>query len=163
VYGTLVRCPCVQLHGTKVHFRAGRATLPNARMTKRTPLIAVVDDERSVRTALARVLRASGFDVALYGSAEEFLRSLEHEAPDCVIVDFQMPGLTGRDVQQALASSAHKLPLIMVTAHDHGALREEVLADGAAAYLTKPLHSDKLVDAIANSIRTAASHTTASQ
>lgn len=132
-------------------------------MTRRAPLIAVVDDEKSVRAALARVLRASEFDVALYGSAEEFLSSLEREVPDCVVVDFQMPGLTGRDVQHALASSVHKLPLIMVTAHDHGALRDEVLADGAAAYLIKPLHSDKLVDAIANSIRSAASHTTAPQ
>jgi len=136
---------------------------PNARMTKRAPLIAVVDDEKSVRAALARVLRASEFDVALYGSAEEFLRSLEREIPDCVVVDFQMPGLTGRDVQQALAACAPTLPLIMVTAHDHGALRDEVLADGAAAYLTKPLRSDKLVDAIANSIRGAASHITAPQ
>jgi FixJ family two-component response regulator len=132
-------------------------------MTRRAPLIAVVDDEKSVRAALARVLRASEFDVAVYGSAEEFLSSLEREIPDCVVVDFQMPGLTGRDVQHALASSAHKLPLIMVTAHDHGALRDEVLADGAAAYLIKPLHSDKLVDAIANSIRSAASHSTAPQ
>lgn len=122
-------------------------------MAKRAQLVAIVDDESSVRAALARVLRASEFDVALYSSAEEFLVSLQREVPDCVVVDFHMPGLTGRDVQHALASGAYRLPLIMVTAHDHGALREQVLADGAAAYLTKPLHGDMLVDVIARSIR----------
>lgn len=132
-------------------------------MTKRAPLIAVVDDEWSVRAALARMLRASQYDVAVFGSAEEFLRSLEHEVPDCVVVDFHMPGLSGRDVQHALASFPHKLPLIMLTAHDHGALREEALADGAAAYLTKPLHGNTLVDAIARSIRSRATQTTAPQ
>ena len=73
-------------------------------MANRLPLIAVVDDEESVRMALARMLRASSFDVSIYRSGEDFLESLKTVVPDCAVLDYQMPGLTGRDVQRALAA-----------------------------------------------------------
>jgi FixJ family two-component response regulator len=124
-------------------------------MVNRPPLIAVVDDEESVRLALARMLRASSFDVAIYRSGEEFLESIRTVMPDCVVLDFQMPGLTGRDVQRALSVAKVSLPIIIVTAHDQPSLREKVLADGAVAYFTKPLRRDNLIAALDQAIRRA--------
>lgn len=124
-------------------------------MVNRQPLIAVVDDEESVRLALARMLRASAFDVSIYRSGEEFLESIKTVVPDCVVLDFQMPGLTGRDVQRALSVAKVSLPIIIVTAHDQPSLREKVLADGAVAYFTKPLRRDNLIAALDQAIRRA--------
>ena len=125
-------------------------------MANRQPLIAVVDDEESVRLALGRMLRASGYEVTIYRSGEEFLESLQVSRPDCVVLDFQMPGLTGRDVQQALAVAKVRLPIILVTAHDQATLREKVLADGAVAYFAKPLRRDELIAAVDRATRQSA-------
>jgi FixJ family two-component response regulator len=122
-------------------------------MANRPPLIAVVDDEESVRMALARMLRASSFEVSIYRSGEDFLESLKTVMPDCAVLDFQMPGLTGRDVQRALSIAKLSLPIIIVTAHDQPSLREKVLADGAVAYFTKPLRRDTLIAALDQAIR----------
>ena len=122
-------------------------------MVNRLPLIAVVDDEESVRLALARMLRASSFEVSIYRSGEEFLESIKSVLPDCVVLDFQMPGLTGRDVQRALSVAKVSLPIIIVTAHDQPSLREKVLADGAVAYFTKPLRRENLIAALDQAIR----------
>ena len=124
-------------------------------MVNRLPLIAVVDDEESVRLALARMLRASSFEVSIYRSGEEFLESIKSVLPDCVVLDFQMPGLTGRDVQRALSVAKVSLPIIIVTAHDQPSLREKVLADGAVAYFTKPLRRENLIAALDQAIRRA--------
>jgi FixJ family two-component response regulator len=112
------------------------------------PLIAVVDDEESVRLALGRVLRASSYEVAVFGSGNEFLQSLKTRRPNCVVLDYQMPEMTGRDVQRALFLAQERLPVIMVTAHDQPTLREKCLADGAAAYFEKPLRREQLIAAI---------------
>jgi FixJ family two-component response regulator len=116
------------------------------------PLIALVDDEESVRRALARVLNASQFDVDVFASGQEFLDSLRTRLPDCVVLDYQMPGLTGRDVQRQLSLERIHLPIIVVTAHDQPALREQCLADGAVAYLAKPLQRERLVGLIHDAI-----------
>jgi FixJ family two-component response regulator len=117
------------------------------------PLVVVVDDEESVRRALARMLSASGFDVEVYASGQEFLNSLAARRPDCVVLDLQMPDLTGRDVQRQLTAAHIRLPIIVVTAHDQPELREQCLADGAVAYLPKPLQRQRLVSLIADAIR----------
>jgi FixJ family two-component response regulator len=116
------------------------------------PLIAVVDDEESVRRALARMLRASQFDVDVFASGQEFLDSLRTRLPDCVVLDYRMPQLTGRDVQRQLALAQIRVPIIVVTAHDRPALREQCLADGAVAYLAKPLQRERLVGLINDAI-----------
>ena len=117
------------------------------------PLIALVDDEESVRRALARMLSASQFDVDVFASGQEFLDSLRARLPDCVVLDYQMPGLTGRDVQRQLYLEQVHLPIIVVTAHDQPALRERCLADGAVAYVAKPLQRERLVSLINEAIR----------
>ena len=122
-------------------------------MAPARPLVAVVDDEESVRRALARMLGASQFDVDVFASGEEFLDSLRTRLPDCLILDYQMPGLTGRDVQRQLALAQTQVPIIVVTAHDEPALREQCLADGAVAYVAKPLQRERLVGLIHDAIR----------
>lgn len=122
-------------------------------MANSPPLIAVVDDEESVRLALARMLRASSFEVSIYRSGEDFLESLKTVVPDCAVLDFQMPGLTGRDVQRAISVAKLSLPIIIVTAHDQPSLREKVLADGAVAYFTKPLRRDTLIAALQQALQ----------
>ena len=112
------------------------------------PLIAVVDDEASVRLALTRVLQACSFEVTSFASGQEFLDSLSGRPPDCVVLDFQMPGLTGGDVQRQLALARIRLPIIVVTAHDQPLVRERCLAEGAVAYLYKPLRRDNLLATI---------------
>jgi FixJ family two-component response regulator len=122
-------------------------------MAPARPLVAVVDDEESVRRALARMLGASQFDVDVFASGQEFLDSLRARLPDCLILDYQMPGLTGRDVQRQLTLAQSQVPIIVVTAHDQPALRERCLADGAVAYLAKPLQRERLVGLIHEAIR----------
>ena len=124
-------------------------------MTTPRRLIAVVDDEESVRRAFARMLRTSPFDVETFASGQEFLDSLRTRRPDCVVLDYQMPGLTGRDVQRQLAEAQIRLPIIVVTAHDQPALREQCLADGAVAYIAKPLQRERLLSLIDDAIRPA--------
>ncbi len=114
--------------------------------------IAVVDDEASVRRALERLLRASGIDVQSFASGQEFIASLRTRLPDCVVLDLQMTGITGRDVQKSLAAAHIRIPVVIITAHDEPLLREQCLASGAAAYLRKPLRAARLLAAIDTAI-----------
>jgi FixJ family two-component response regulator len=100
-------------------------------------LIAVVDDDDAIRRALTRLLRASGFNVIMFASGQTFIDSLSGQRPDCVVMDFQMPGLTGGDVQRLLMLAEIHLPIIIMTAYDHAGIREECLGNGAVACLVK--------------------------
>jgi len=117
-------------------------------MIRQRPLIAVVDDEESVRKSLRRLLVASELDATVYASGQEFLDSLGGHQPDCLVLDLQMPGLTGLEVQRALARARVRFPTIIITAHDEPETRARCLAAGAVAYLCKPLHDELLLDAI---------------
>jgi FixJ family two-component response regulator len=111
-------------------------------------VIAVVDDEESVRKALVRVLRAAGFAARGFASGQEFLDSWHFDRPDCLVLDLQMPGVSGTDVQQALNAAGARFPIVIITAHDAPSLREECMRHGAAAYLCKPLDVRALLDAV---------------
>lgn len=117
-------------------------------MEKARPFVAVVDDEESVRTALVRLLRASELESEAFASGQEFLDSLAGRRPDCLVLDLQMAGLSGRDVQRRLISGRYAIPHIIMTAYDEPTVREQCLADGAAAYLRKPLRGDVLLRSI---------------
>ena len=91
-------------------------------MTSTDTCIAVVDDEEAVRTMLGRMLRLDGFEVASFGSGEEFLASLSGRVPACVILDVHMPGLSGFDVRSRLRAMDARIPAIFITASDDRAL-----------------------------------------
>ena len=112
------------------------------------PFIAIVDDEQAVRRALVRLLRASRIDAEAFATGEAFLNSLKVREPDCLILDLQMAGFTGRDLQRLLIDARSRFPVIILTAYDEPAVRAQCIADGAAAYLRKPLRSDVLLASI---------------
>jgi FixJ family two-component response regulator len=117
-------------------------------MRKSNRRIAVVDDDASVRKALKRLLETSSFDVQDFPSARDLLSGLSGRLPDCMIVDLQMPSMTGLELQQHLARAAIKIPTVVITAHDEPGSRERCIAAGAAAYLLKPIRKAELLSAI---------------
>ena len=124
-------------------------------MPKARPLIAVVDDERSVCAALKRLIRSAGMDVETYPSGEEFLRAMQTRQPDCIVLALHMPKVTGFEVQSKLAKSWPSVPVVVITGHDTPESRARVLAGRAAAYLLKPIDERMLLDTIAGAIANA--------
>jgi FixJ family two-component response regulator len=114
--------------------------------------IAIVDDDRSMCTALQRLLRLAGFDVEAFPSGEAFLGSLPAGTPDCLILDLQMPGMTGFEVQVRLAQAHVAVPVVTITGHDSPAAQERALAGGARVYLRKPVCEEELLAAIGRCI-----------
>jgi len=112
------------------------------------PLIAVVEDESSVRKALARLLRAAGLGADTYASGEAFLQAMPDRAPDCLLLDLQLPGLNGLAVQLRLRQSGLKLPIVFITAAESLEDREHALHSGALAWLPKPVNDQVLLDTI---------------
>ena len=115
-------------------------------MPGRTPVVAVVDDEQPVRRALQRLLRASGFDVRLFATGSDFMSHLE--GIDCVILDLHLPGMSGFEVQEALTERGAPVPVVVLTGNDTPANRARSLANGAHAYLCKPVDDKVLLEAL---------------
>ena len=118
-------------------------------MAEPLPLIAVVDDEDAVRKALRRLLLSAGFEVDTYADGRAFLASLRTRAPRCVVLDLHMPHVSGLEVQERLVAARSTLPVIVITGHDSDTTRSTALANGASAYLRKPVDEQVLLDAIA--------------
>ena len=111
--------------------------------TKTKPLIAIVDDDESVCRALQRLVRSLGMVGQTFPSGLAFLElfeALPMFRPDCVVLDVQMPGMNGLEVQNELRRTHRSLPVIFITAHDELDVRERALASGAVAYLRKPFN-----------------------
>ncbi|MGO9935384.1 MAG: response regulator transcription factor [Steroidobacteraceae bacterium] len=111
-------------------------------------VIAVVDDEESVRNAVVRVLQAAGYAARGFASGEEFLKSWHSDRPDFVLLDLQMPGLSGLEVQQALKLEGARFPVAIMTAYESPNAPEECLREGAVAYLSKPFDAAALLQAV---------------
>jgi len=120
--------------------------------TDRAPLVAVVDDEDDVRQALRRLLRSAGFDVLAYETGSEFLRHAARSQPECVVLDLRMPGMSGLDVQAALAQQALRIPVVVLTGNESRESRQQAMDGGADAYLSKPVDGDALIDAVLTAI-----------
>jgi FixJ family two-component response regulator len=110
--------------------------------------VAVVDDEVPVRTALGRLLRLAHYEPSLFRSGEAFLESLDNQRPDCVILDINMPGMSGLDVQRRLRSVAIHIPAICITSGEDVVLLREALDAGAVDLLRKPFSNLDLLKAI---------------
>jgi FixJ family two-component response regulator len=119
-------------------------------MGRTRPLIAVVDDEESVRKSLRRLLSASRLDAITFASGQEFLDALPHHQPDCLILDLQMPGLSGLDVQRQLADRCVRLPTIIITADDD--TRGRIASACTIACLCKPFEDHVLLAMIARAM-----------
>ena len=120
------------------------------------PQIAVVDDDESVCRALRRLLRSMAMDAEAFSSGQQFLDLLEampSYRPDCLILDVQMPGMNGLEVQQRLVKGGHRIPVVFITAHDDLGLREKALAAGAVAFLRKPFDDQLLIKTLREAVK----------
>ena len=112
-----------------------------------TGYVAIVDDDESVRRALARLITAHSFPVQCYGSAREFLDA-ENGVPSCLILDLRMNGMTGLELLHHLAGTGSTIPVIVTTADDEPGLKHRCELAGASSFLTKPVIADTLLSAI---------------
>ncbi len=112
------------------------------------PIVRLVDDDESFLTAAARMLRASGFAVKTYASAVEFLAQPELDVPGCVLVDLQMPGLSGLDLQEALAKAGNLLPVIFLSGRGDIPNTVQAMRRGAEDFLTKRAPKEELLEAV---------------
>lgn len=110
--------------------------------------VTVVDDDESFACALERLLRASGFTVNTFPSAEAFLAAASRPSPDCLVLDVQLGGMSGLDLQRRLHEIGNPAPIIFVTAHDAAGVRVEAERAGCSAYFLKPVPGKSLIGAI---------------
>jgi FixJ family two-component response regulator len=113
-------------------------------MTNGTPTVAVIDDDDSVRYSLQQLLRAADFDVLTFGSAEEFLGSGERERVDWLIVDVNLPGMSGAALVQRLSSTGSTTPAMLMTARDDPMTLELIRRAGPVPHLRKPFSDEDL-------------------
>ena len=112
------------------------------------PIIHVVDDDASFLTAMTRLLRGGGYEVRAFPSAAEFLQSPPADTPGCVIVDLQMPGVGGLELQDTLKKEANALPLVFLTGHGDIPTSVQAMRQGAEDFLTKPVKKQALFEAV---------------
>jgi FixJ family two-component response regulator len=108
------------------------------------PLVSVVDDDESVRESLPDLLRELGYAPRAFASAEEFLGSDCVDRTECLILDITMPGMSGPELQQAIAAAGHRIPIVYITAHADKTIRDHLLALGAVECLFKPFTDSAL-------------------
>jgi FixJ family two-component response regulator len=121
-------------------------------MDPHRPLVAFVDNDESMRRAVTRLFRSTPYDSATFDCAESFIESLWSRVPRCVILDLQMPDLTGIELQLRLRDMGYRFPYIVVTAQDEPGSRERCLAAGARFYFRKPVEAEELISAVATVI-----------
>lgn len=112
------------------------------------PLIAVIDDDHSILKSLGRLLRVAGYAVEIFASAEQFLSGLDTSMPRCLVLDVQMPGMSGFELQSRLKDMGHLVPVVFITAHDTPQTRAAARQSGAIALLFKPFQITALLAAI---------------
>ena len=120
-----------------------------------TKLIAVVDDDELVRIALQRLLKTSGFAVASFPSAEDFLKSGQVPEIACLIADIRMPGMSGLDLQTKLKADGSATPIIFITAHGDEKMRLQAMRAGAVGFLAKPFDAGVLLDRVRSALEAA--------
>jgi FixJ family two-component response regulator len=121
-------------------------------MRQTAPVIAVIDDDASVRRALQRLLQSAGFTVETFATAHEFLDADYGAQTACLVLDVHLPGMSGLQLQEYLAASGVLIPIVFITAYDDVSTRERVQRAGAVGYLRKPFDQGTLIEAISRDI-----------
>jgi FixJ family two-component response regulator len=116
------------------------------------PTVFVVDDDAGVRKALGRLLSSAGYPHQSFASAEEFLHGSDIEAPGCILLDIQLPGLNGLEVQQSLAGAGRHLGVVFITGHGDVPTSVRAMKAGAVDFLPKPFTDDELLRAVAEAL-----------
>jgi FixJ family two-component response regulator len=113
-----------------------------------TKLIAIVDDDDSIRRALQGLLKSAELPAQSFASAEEFLKSGQRHQIACLIADIRMPGMSGLELQAKLNSERCKIPIIFITAHGDEKLRMQALRAGAVEFMAKPFDDEALLESV---------------
>jgi FixJ family two-component response regulator len=119
----------------------------------RKNLISLIDDDESIRRTTTLLIESFGFHAAAFESAERFLKSEQLPKTSCLVIDVQMPGMNGLQLQSYLAAAGCKIPVIFITAHDDKESRQQALQAGAVAFLGKPFSDELLLQAIRGALR----------
>src|SRR5580698_8572707 len=114
--------------------------------------IVIIDDDVLVRQALGDCVESAGYAVQGFGSAEEFLASRATQTAVCLIVDIQLPGITGLELQRKLAGADNRLPIVFVSAQGTNANREKAMSQGASGFLSKPFRREDLLKILGEAI-----------
>jgi FixJ family two-component response regulator len=115
-------------------------------------MVAIVEDDEGMRRAIGRLLEAAGYGTAAFESAEALSQAEAAEDACCLILDVQLPGLSGFDLRKQLAEAGPNVPVIFITAHDEPVNRETATRNGAVAYLPKPFARKDLLEAVARAL-----------
>src|SRR5918992_6250593 len=121
-------------------------------MDEHKPLVGVIDDDSSIRESLRNLIRSAGLDVKTFASAQEFLTSQRPDGPSCLVLDVQLPGLSGLDLQQELANNNPEIPIIFITGHGDIPMTVRAMKAGAIEFLTKPFRDEDLLNAVEQAI-----------
>jgi FixJ family two-component response regulator len=121
-------------------------------MSHATPIVFIVDDDISVRESLEALIRCGGWQPEIFASAQEFLSRPRVIAPSCLVLDVNLPGLNGLDLQKRVAADRTDMPIIFITGYGDVPMTVQAMKAGAVEFLTKPFSDDVLLGAIRNAI-----------
>ena len=122
--------------------------VPDVAIRKERKLVAIVDDDESVRRALEGLMKVVGLPARTFASAEEFLESEEQRRTGCLIADIRMPGMSGLELQATLNAGDRRIPTIFITAHGDEKTRLKALRAGAVEFVAKPFDDEALVASV---------------
>jgi FixJ family two-component response regulator len=114
--------------------------------------ISIIDDDASVRRALQRLVRSLGLNVEAFATAEDFLQPTSQPATDCLVLDVNLPGLSGLELQERMRAEGRGVPIVFITAYGTDRMRERALRAGAIAFLEKPFQEQALLAALARAV-----------
>jgi FixJ family two-component response regulator len=121
-------------------------------MKEQEPIVFIIDDDRQVRDGLHSLIRSVGLRAESFASAQEFLQAKHPDVPACLILDVRMPGLSGLDLQLKLSDGDLRIPIIFITGHGDIPMSVRAMKEGAHEFLTKPVRSQDLLDAVQKAI-----------
>jgi FixJ family two-component response regulator len=116
------------------------------------PIVFIVDDDASMRRALANLFQSVGLKVEVFGSAPEMLRSKLPDVPSCLVLDIRLPGLSGLDFQTELTKANVRMPIIFMTGHGDIPMTVKAMKSGAVDFLTKPFRDQDMLDAVVTAV-----------
>jgi len=121
-------------------------------MPEPQPIVFVVDDDASVREALGGLIRSAGWKVEVFASAREFLARAPADAPSCLVLDLQLPDLSGLDLQRQMSEERHEIPIVFISGHGDIPSSVKAMKAGAVEFLTKPLVEGDVLESVRQAI-----------
>jgi len=132
---------------------AALSKLASVNSNSRSQLVVIVDDDRSVQSALKDLMESAGLSARCFGSAEEFLESDQRNQTACLVTDIRMPGMSGLELQAKLKAEGSRIPMIFITAHDDAKMKLQAMKAGAVEFLSKPFDDEVLLEKVGAALK----------